>query len=156
MAIKITPPAISVAQGNTQQFTATGVFTDGTTQDLTASATWTTLNQGVATVSNSGLATGTASGASTIVATSGSVSGISMLAVPYASPSSADFYVATNGNDTWTGTLAAPNGSNTDGPSATVTSASRAPRRSTAITSFRIKVSDSRGQPLTTYPTVRF
>ena len=32
----------------------------------------------------------------------------------------ADFYIATDGNDAWSGTLAAPNSGNTDGPFATV------------------------------------
>lgn len=34
--------------------------------------------------------------------------------------SAADFYVATDGKDTWSGTLAAPNSSNTDGPFASI------------------------------------
>ena len=34
--------------------------------------------------------------------------------------SAADFYVATNGKDTWSGTLAAPNSTNTDGPFASI------------------------------------
>ncbi len=32
----------------------------------------------------------------------------------------ADFYVATDGNDAWSGTLAAPNSGSTDGPFATI------------------------------------
>jgi len=36
-----------------------------------------------------------------------------------AAPSSATFYVAPNGNDSWTGTLASPNPASTDGPFAT-------------------------------------
>ena len=38
----------------------------------------------------------------------------------------ADFYVATNGNDTWSGTLAAPNSNNTDGPFASISRAQTA------------------------------
>ena len=41
----------------------------------------------------------------------------------------ADFYVATNGNDVWTGTLASPNDSQTDGPFATLTRARDAVRK---------------------------
>jgi len=41
----------------------------------------------------------------------------------------ADFYVATNGNDAWTGTLAAPNDSRTDGPFATLARARDAVRK---------------------------
>jgi hypothetical protein len=38
----------------------------------------------------------------------------------------ADFYVATDGNDSWSGTLAAPNAGNTDGPFATIAKAQTA------------------------------
>ncbi len=38
----------------------------------------------------------------------------------------ANFYISTNGNDTWSGTLAAPNGANTDGPFATFSRAQQA------------------------------
>ena len=40
--------------------------------------------------------------------------------------STADFYVATNGNDSWSGTLDAPNSNKTDGPFATIDRARRA------------------------------
>ena len=38
----------------------------------------------------------------------------------------ADFYVSTSGNDTWSGKLAEPNASKTDGPFATVNRAKQA------------------------------
>lgn len=40
----------------------------------------------------------------------------------------ADFYVATNGNDLWSGTLSAPNEMRTDGPFASIECAQRAAR----------------------------
>ena len=40
----------------------------------------------------------------------------------------ADFYVATNGNDSWSGTLEAPNSENTDGPFASIERAQKAVR----------------------------
>ena len=40
----------------------------------------------------------------------------------------ADFFVATNGNDAWSGRLAAPNAARTDGPFATLTRARDAAR----------------------------
>jgi hypothetical protein len=40
----------------------------------------------------------------------------------------ADYYIATNGNDTWSGKLAAPNKHNTDGPFATISRAQSAIR----------------------------
>ena len=41
-------------------------------------------------------------------------------------PANADFYVATNGNDKWSGTLDAPNGDFSDGPFATIDQARKA------------------------------
>ena len=40
----------------------------------------------------------------------------------------ADFYVAVNGNDTWSGTIAEPNADNTDGPFSTIKRAQRSVR----------------------------
>jgi hypothetical protein len=40
-SISITPTKVALPQGTTQQLTATGAFSDGTTQDLTKLATWT-------------------------------------------------------------------------------------------------------------------
>ena len=44
----------------------------------------------------------------------------------------ADFYVATNGNDRWSGTLAGPNGAGTDGPFASLARAKEAAREARA------------------------
>jgi hypothetical protein len=45
------------------------------------------------------------------------------------SAAGADFYIATNGNDAWSGTLASPNVGRTDGPFATLEAARDALRR---------------------------
>ncbi|HEV2114074.1 MAG TPA: Ig-like domain-containing protein, partial [Terriglobales bacterium] len=67
-----TPPSPTIPQNTAQQFTATGSFTDGSTQDLTATATWNSSPTSVATISNSsgseGLATGIGGGTSSITA----------------------------------------------------------------------------------------
>ena len=85
VSIEVTPAAPSVAKGLTRQVTATGVYTDSSTQDLTTAATWASSNTGVATVSNAagsnGLATTAAVGSSSISATIGSVSGSTTLTV---------------------------------------------------------------------------
>ena len=39
-SIAVTPANPTIAKGLTQQFTATGTFSDGTTQDLTSPVTW--------------------------------------------------------------------------------------------------------------------
>lgn len=74
-SIAVTPASPSVTLGQTKQFTATGTFSDSSTQNLTASVNWTSSNTAVATISNSagtqGLATASAStsGSATITAT---------------------------------------------------------------------------------------
>src|SRR5260221_428254 len=41
VAIQVTPGTPTIANGSTVQFTATGVFSDSSRQNLTAQATWT-------------------------------------------------------------------------------------------------------------------
>ena len=55
LTITVAPTTASIAAGDTQQFTATGHYSDGSTQDLTSSATWASTLTSVATVSSSGL-----------------------------------------------------------------------------------------------------
>jgi 6-phosphogluconolactonase (cycloisomerase 2 family) len=66
-----TPAHLKV--GATQQFTATGTFSDGTTSDISSTVTWTSGTTATATISTTGLATGVAAGTSSITATSGTV-----------------------------------------------------------------------------------
>jgi hypothetical protein len=83
-SITVTPanPSISLTTGSgTQQFTATGHNTDGSTNDLTSSVTWTSGAPTVATINNSGLATAVKTGSSIIQATSGSISGSTTMTV---------------------------------------------------------------------------
>ena len=84
-SIAVTSAQTSVAPGNTQQFTATGTYNDGTNNNVTATATWSSSNTGVATISNTsgsqGLATGVALGTTTITASVNSVKGSTTLAV---------------------------------------------------------------------------
>jgi uncharacterized protein YjdB len=72
-SIAVTPATATIAVDGTQQYTATGTFSDGTMSVLT-NATWTSSNPAVATiVSTTGLATGVAVGTTTITAMSGTV-----------------------------------------------------------------------------------
>jgi len=87
-SIAVTPANPSVAKGATQQFTATGTFSNGSTQNLTSSVTWTSLTTSVATITTGGLAKGLATGTSTIQAKSGSVTGSTTLTVTAATLSS--------------------------------------------------------------------
>jgi len=73
-SIAITPSGTTtIALGNTQQFTATGTFSDGSKQDLTSSVTWASSSMAVATISAAGLATSVGQGSTNITAASGTV-----------------------------------------------------------------------------------
>jgi hypothetical protein len=87
-SIAVTPANPSVALGLTQQFTATGTFTDGSTQNLTNSVKWSTSNTTATTISPSGLALGLVTGSATIQAASGLITGSTTLVVSTAALSS--------------------------------------------------------------------
>ncbi len=84
--IVVTPGISTVAAGLTRQFTATGEYTDNTTQDITDTVNWQTAEPAIATVDTSGLATGVATGDTEVTATLGNISGKSMLTVTAAEP----------------------------------------------------------------------
>jgi hypothetical protein len=85
VSIGVSPAAPSLARGTTLQLTATGAYTDGSTQDITKQATWNVSDPSVASVSNAaganGLATALAVGSATVSATLGPVSGTATLGV---------------------------------------------------------------------------
>jgi uncharacterized protein YjdB len=80
-SIAITSPSPYLTVGQPVQFAATGTYSDGSTQDITASASWTSLSPAVASITASGVANGVATGAATITATSGGVTGSVTVAV---------------------------------------------------------------------------
>lgn len=86
MSISLSPSASSIQTGTTQQFTATGSFSDNTTQNLTSTATWSSSSAAVATITSGGLATAVAAGTTTIKAVSGAVSGTTTLTVTATAP----------------------------------------------------------------------
>jgi hypothetical protein len=80
--ITITPNPITIGPGLTQQLTATGTYSDGTTQNVTTAANWTSDTPSVATIGPStGLATGVSVGSATISATIGSITATAPLSV---------------------------------------------------------------------------
>jgi uncharacterized protein YjdB len=79
--ITVTPAGSSIAQGFSQQFIATGTLSNGTTQNLTSSVTWTSSNTAAATITGAGLVKGIAAGAANIQASVGSISGSTGLTV---------------------------------------------------------------------------
>jgi hypothetical protein len=74
-SIAVTPLTPTIGSGQTQQFKATGTFSDATTADMTNVVTWSTGTAGVATINASGLATGVATGSSVMTATSSVATG---------------------------------------------------------------------------------
>jgi N-acetylneuraminic acid mutarotase len=80
LSIAVSPQNPTVWAGQTQQFTATGSYTDGSTQNLNG-VTWSSGTTTVATIANSGLASSRAAGTTMIQATSGNTSGSTTLNV---------------------------------------------------------------------------
>lgn len=67
-AISVTPNPEDCPIGETDQLHATATYDDGSTYDVTTTATWTSSNTAVATVSSSGLLTAYEAGTTTITA----------------------------------------------------------------------------------------
>jgi len=87
-SIAITAPSTSIAKGTTDQFTATGTFSDGSTSNITTQVSWNSSNTGAATIGlNTGLASGVGVGTSNITAKLGSItSNTVVLTVTQATP----------------------------------------------------------------------
>jgi hypothetical protein len=84
-SIAIAPANPTIALGKTDQFSAIGTFSDGSTQNLTGQVTWASSTPSMATISDApgsqGLATTVAQGAATISATLNGIKGSTVLAV---------------------------------------------------------------------------
>ena len=81
-SIAVTPANASVPLGTLTQFTATGTYSDGSTQNLTSTVTWSSSNTTTATITAAGVVTAlTLNGTTTITAKSGTVSGSTGLTV---------------------------------------------------------------------------
>lgn len=122
LSIAVTPSSGMVTTGNTLQLTATGTYSDGTTANLTPSATWTSSDSGVAQIA-AGVVTGISNGSVSITAAQ---SGVTSPSASVNVGTAADFYVSTAGSDAWSGTWFMPTSDNTDGPFATVARAQTA------------------------------
>jgi uncharacterized protein YjdB len=73
-SIAVTPASPSVGIGNTEQFTATGTYSDNSMKNITGNVTWASSNPLFATIgATTGLATGVAVGTTEVTATLGSV-----------------------------------------------------------------------------------
>jgi len=81
VSIAVTPSAPTVPLGEQQQLSATGTFSDGSTQDLTSSATWSSSAAGTVPVSATGLVSALMQGTATVTAQSGSIAGSDIVTV---------------------------------------------------------------------------
>jgi Bacterial Ig-like domain (group 2) len=81
LSIAVSENRSSIPLGTTAQFTAKGLYTDGSTEDISNSANWTSSPLNILSISKSGLATGKTVGAATVSATSGGISGKGVLTV---------------------------------------------------------------------------
>ncbi len=82
VSIAVTPATATIGINATQQFTATGTFSDNSTKDVTTQSAWTSSNTATATVgAATGLATGVAGGTVAITATDGTIKGTAQLTV---------------------------------------------------------------------------
>jgi len=81
VSIAVTPVNASIALGTKQQFAATGTYADGSTLDLTTSATWSSSAPSVATAKHKRIATSASTGQTTITAVAASIGGSSPLTV---------------------------------------------------------------------------
>lgn len=67
-SITVTPADVSIPADSTQQYIATGTYSNSSTAEITGSVTWTSSNESVATINTDGLATAVAEGNTTITA----------------------------------------------------------------------------------------
>ena len=124
VSIAVTPNMLSLPVGVTQQFTATGTFSDNSTADLTSSATWTSSTPAIAAVNSAtGLANALSAGPTVITATSGSVSGSATLTVTPAALQSIAITPSPSSVDVGFTEQLTATGSYTDGSTQNVTTA---------------------------------
>jgi hypothetical protein len=89
-SVSVTPVISSVVVGLNRKFTATGIYSDGSIENISHRVVWASSNTPTATMNasgelSSGVATGQAAGSVQVTATFGSVSGLATLTVTTAS-----------------------------------------------------------------------
>ena len=83
-SITVTPETPSVQVGKTQQMTATGTYSDGSTKTITSTVDWTSSETSEATLSSTGLLTGSAPGTVTVTAALDGLSGATSVTITIA------------------------------------------------------------------------
>jgi hypothetical protein len=77
----VSPASASTDVGATLQFSAIATYNDGSTGDVTSTATWEVENANVATIDSSGLATGVGAGSTSVTASLNDITGTATLTV---------------------------------------------------------------------------
>jgi CSLREA domain-containing protein len=95
VSITVTPTNASIVPGATQQFTATGLYSDNSLRNVTSLATWSSSSPSIATITSPGAMAGVAGGMATITATIGTISATATLNV---SLSSGQVSITASGN----------------------------------------------------------
>jgi trimeric autotransporter adhesin len=72
-SISVTPEGLTLPLGISQQYTASAIYSDGTTADLTSGVTWSSSSAAVTTINSTGLASMLSAGTTTITASVGSL-----------------------------------------------------------------------------------
>ena len=81
VSIAVTPQSPSLTPNHSIQLSATGTFTDGSTQDLSSTVAWLSTPTGTLNISGTGLATANVPGAVSVTATEGNITGSDKLMV---------------------------------------------------------------------------
>jgi hypothetical protein len=81
LSIAVAPVGVTIYDNEKRQFVATGYYSDGLEEDVSASAVWASTVSADATVDAVGLASGVSTGATHITATIGAISGSTLLMV---------------------------------------------------------------------------
>jgi uncharacterized protein YjdB len=84
VSIAVTPQSPTIGVGGSQQLTATGTYTDGSSAPVTAA--WSSSDAGVVTVTSGGLANGAAAGMATVTASYQSKTAETVITVSAAAP----------------------------------------------------------------------
>jgi hypothetical protein len=74
-SISITPANASIINGTTVQLTATGTYSDSSSQDLTSQVTWSAFDPAIATIDTAGLVSSAGNGTTTVSASFNNVVG---------------------------------------------------------------------------------
>ena len=80
-SITVTPANSTMSSGSTQQFTATGNYSDGTSLNITGQVSWSSSNPSVATINLRGLALGVNPGTTVVSARQGGIAGDTSITV---------------------------------------------------------------------------